>query len=298
MSSIPTANQFFFPPTALDNETWAAREREFFRSIRLKNGTYKTTHAHRLDELNEVVNALLPNHRRLEIMDVAASSGIATLEWMESLREAGVQFKMTAGDLCVRGFLLSFGSWANVLVDASGYPMQFDFFGKAIPSPPRRRLALTSPVLFLSVHLLRWIVPGVFALGFRRELAHSNSPALRRFGLDCRPTSLVSPRLREQDSLIIVEDDLLRPGAFANRFDVIRAANILNRSYFGEQTLRTMIENLRRRLRPSGVLIVCRTHDDGSNHGTVVRLSHDAVFEIVGRVGDGSEIENLLTIPA
>ena len=297
MSSIPAAREFFFSPIVLDDGAWTAREKEFFRSIRLKNGTFKTTHAHRLDDVNEVANTVLPARRPLEMMDVAASSGIATLEWIDCLREAGVEFRMTAGDVCVQAFLLSFGRGAHVLVDATGYPLQFDLFGRVIPYPPRRRLALTSPPLFLGAHLLRWLVPVFFAVSFRRRVTHDSGTAMHRIGVECRATSLVSPRLRACDELTIVEDDLLEPGSFASRFDVIRAANILNRSYFGEGTLRVMIENLRARLRRSGVLIVCRTHDDGSNHGTLFRLGDEGAFEVVRRIGNGSEIESLVATP-
>ena len=292
--AIPTAKEFFFSTPALDAEMWAARERAFFRSIRLKNGTYKTTYSHRLDSLNEIVNAALPPQRPLEIMDVAASSGIATLEWMDSLREAGIDYRMTAGDLCVRAFLLSFGRSLNVLVDKTGYPLQFDIFGRAIPYPPRRRLAVLFPPLFVVVHTFRWFLPTLFSFAFKRSAVENGDASPRRLGIECRPAALVSPRLSQRTSLTILDDDILAAGAFENRFHVIRAANVLNRTYFSEETLGLMVANLSARLRPSGTLIVSRTHDDGSNHGTVFRLNEAVSFDVVSRIGNGSEIESLV----
>ena len=292
--AIPTAKEFFFTRAILEDEALASRERAFFRSIRLKNGTYKTTYAHRLDNLNDIVNSVLPVDRPLEIMDAAASSGVATLEWMESLQNAGVEFKMTAGDLCVRAFLLSFGRFLNVLVDDTGYPLQFDIRGKAIPYPPRRRLSLLNPPLFIGVHTVRWALPPFFARMFKRRIVDGDRTPLLRYGVACRETLLISPRLAEQPSLTVLDDDLLSAGSFASQFHVIRAANVLNRTYFSDETLRVMLANLRARLRRQGLLVVCRTHDDGFNHGTVFRLTDTDGFEVVRRIGDGSEVESLI----
>ena len=54
------------------------QEAAFFASIRLRNGTYKTTDHHRLDDLNEMV---IGEWKKLgskpsQIMDVGVSSGI------------------------------------------------------------------------------------------------------------------------------------------------------------------------------------------------------------------------------
>jgi len=239
------------------------------------------------------VTAELPRDRPLEIMDVAVSSGVATLEWMESLEAAGIDFRMTAGDLCVRAFLLSFGRLLSVLVDRGGYPMQFDVAGRAIPYPPRRRMAVLLP-LFVGLHALRWILPSLFSAMFKRSVVDGEMPYLRRMGISCRPAELVSPRLRQQQSLTILDDDLLATGSFENRFHVIRAANVLNRSYFGEDALKAMLGNLRRRLRPAGMLIICRTHDDGTNHGTVYRLNAKNEFEAIVGIGNGSEVDGLV----
>ena len=293
-SPIPTARDFFFSGATLDAEARAAREKAFFRSIRLRNGTYKTTYPGRLDSLNEIVNGVLPPLRPLEIMDVAVSSGVSTLEWMDCLRNSDIDFRMTAGDLCVRAFLLSFGRLGSILVDDTGYPLQFDIFGMPIRSPPRRRLAVLFPPLFASVHAMRWALPLFFTAVFKRSAVDDDATSVRRFGIGCRRTALISPQLLQQTSRTILDDDLLSSEPFGNQFDVIRAANILNRSYFSDETLRVMISNLRARLKRRGMLIICRTHDDGFNHGTIFRLNEADELDVVCRIGDGSEVESLV----
>src|SRR5581483_965503 len=69
-ATIPTAWEIYFGANAVA----AGREDLFFHSIELRNGTRKTTRHHRLDDLNALVQPLLPPQRPLEIMDVAVSS--------------------------------------------------------------------------------------------------------------------------------------------------------------------------------------------------------------------------------
>src|SRR5437899_12284482 len=106
---VPTARQLyggFYRANGTDQESL---ERSFFTSIRLKNGTYKTTHGRRLDDLNDIVNRCLPRGRRLDLMDVAVSSGITTMAWMRSLDSLGIAHHMTAGDRTLRPCLISVG---------------------------------------------------------------------------------------------------------------------------------------------------------------------------------------------
>lgn len=278
---VPTARQLFFSPAPADARTREGRERAFFHALRLRNGTNKTTYARRLDTVNRVVNRVLPAHRPLDIMDVGASSGISTLEWMNSLDEAGVKYRMTAGDLCVSALLLSFTRWLHVLVDPTCYPLQFDIFGRAFPYPVGIRRSLVVPPLLVFAEACRWTLPLVSAARLRRRAVE---------------ILLITPQLKER-SVEIVEDDVLAPGAFANRFDVVRAANVLNRYYFSEATLREMAANLRRRLKRRGMLVVCRTDERNVNHATVFLADEPPRLEVLCRIGDGSEIEELFLDP-
>jgi hypothetical protein len=75
-------------------------------------------------------------------------------------------------------------------------------------------------------------------------------------------------------------------------------ANLLNRGYFDEAQLRRAVDNLKDRLMGAGsFLIVNRTHADGSNNGTIFQLSEANKFEIVARMRDGTEIEDIVLSP-
>jgi hypothetical protein len=252
----------------------------------LRNGTYKYTYSHRLDNLNALVKELLPGARPLRVMDVAVSSGISTLEWAQDLTRADIEHEMVAGDLSVNALMISVGEHLHVLADGTGYPLQYDVFGKVIPSPPWRR---HRALYFYPLWLLKRALAACFKASDKVvDQRASQTPR-------CRRISLVSPRLQQHAGLKVVEDDIFSdapppPGGF----HVLRAANILNKSYFDDQMLMGISVNLRRRLTPGGLFIVCSTDPAGMNHGTVFTLTEGGSFESVARIGDGSEIESLI----
>lgn len=248
-------------------------EWELFTRIRLPSGIHKTTAVRRLDDLNERVLRVLPEDRPLELMDVAVSTGITTVEWSEQLTAAGVDHLLLAGDSHVDATWLSlpFGDFLldrsrSQLLLAVALGRSIDVLGSSW------RSALALPVLKATVRL---------------------SKAAR---VPMRDVELVSPRVRECPAIEVVEDDIFdtRP-ELRGRFHAVRAANILNRGYFDDARLCAAVASLRERLRPGGLLIVCRTLDGGTNHGSFFRADGDG-WTVVDRIGDGSEIEPLIAM--
>jgi hypothetical protein len=107
---------------------------------------------------------------------------------------------------------------------------------------------------------------------------------------------LVSRRVSSLENISVLQDDLsVRNPDFVCRFDIVRAANILNRDYFDLPVLRSMLANLVSYARGPGALIVInRTHPDDTNHGTVFEISRDGVLVPVARIGRGSEVEEVV----
>jgi hypothetical protein len=108
---------------------------------------------------------------------------------------------------------------------------------------------------------------------------------------------LVTWRLRDNTDIELLDDDIMQPTPpqLRGRFEVVRAANILNRGYFSTQQLRESVRNLRDRLAgPGAFLIIVCTEETGRNHGTLFRLGHEGSFEVQTRVGRGSEIEDIV----
>jgi hypothetical protein len=267
MKMRPVIRQIYDGNAGLSEET----EEHFFTRIRLPNGVHKTTEAHRLDDLNQLVTGLLPEERPLKLMDVGISSGITTRDWSEHLTAAGVTHEIVAGDSHTDGEWLSFG-WADLLFDRDHEDLLYaDLFGFGVNiSRDSMHSALVASVLKLLPRLSGLLHPEV------------------------RHVALVSPRLRDGQTITVVEDDIFnRRPEMTGRFHALRAANLLNRGYFDDHCLREAVANLQDRLRRDGLLIVCRTRPDGTNHGTVFQFT-EGRWAAVARIGDGSEIEELV----
>jgi hypothetical protein len=269
-------------------------EKNFFDCLRAKNGVYMTTYAHRLDNLNTWMANYLPASRPLQILDVGVSCGVSTLEWAQSLEQSGLEYEMTGVDLTTRGMMVSFGARFHVVLDRTKRPLLFEVDREWLSNPPRKR------------HLLRYLFP----LGFiksalwvwRQRYRESDGETTQRIlGMPVRTQSisLVTPRLANHPHVTIREGNILtdswQPG-----FHVIRAANILNRGYFDDQALTTILSNLRRHLAVGGLLVICRTNDQESvNRATVFKLMDEQRFVSLATMNGGSEIESLvLQLPA
>lgn len=250
-----------------DAQPTAELERSFFTALRMPNGTYKTTYERRLDDLNAEIACHLPSGRTLQIKDVAVSSGVSTLEWQQALLQADVDFELTATDLFIRGWLLALRGGVTVLTGGAGGLLQIDIAGFAFHprAVGRRRRLLNAVPIALARHGLR-----------------------RRLIMDARAIDLTSPRLR---GVTVIEEDIMNP--IPGQWDVIRAANVLNRNYFQDDELRGMATALVRSLKPGGILAVCRTMDGIGNVGSVLRQGANGLEALCDLRG-GSEIKPLL----
>jgi hypothetical protein len=259
----------------------AEQERDFFRSIRLSNGVFKTTDRRRMDDVNDLITrqwkAAASQPR--EILDVGASSAISTVEWVDSLTQAGFDVQAVATDLSLFSEIVTLSPRHQVLVDGEGYVLQHVLFGMAI-RPWRRRLDLLTGYWLLSAAA--------------NALTRSK---LRRRAENGERLMLVSRSARDHERISFVEDDIFELGRedFRGRFDAIRAANILNRGYFTDTLLARAVTVLKDRLAgPGSLLVIARTDDDGSNHATLFRLDGGGRFERLDAVGKGSEIEDIV----
>ena len=107
---------------------------------------------------------------------------------------------------------------------------------------------------------------------------------------------LVSDKARAHPRIRLVDGNIISGAAneLSLRFDLVRAANVLNRDYFDEADLGRAVASIKERMRGWGsVLMVARTLEDRSNYATIFRLNDKMDFEIVCRFGNGSEIENI-----
>lgn len=277
---ILAATQFFSRPAeALPQQV----EDAFFSSIKNPNNTFKCTWGGRFDQLDgQLVQAVKARGMDVrELLDVGVSSGTTTLDLSDAFTREGFRPSITGTDYAIHAWIVPLGKRCAALLSSEGKLLQADLFGRSL-QPWRRRLDYLTGM---------WLVRPVLS----RFLGGRAARKLRE-GRDVRRVQLVSPRIRSHGRITIVEDNVLKPrDAFAGRFDLVRAANVLNENYFAEADLRKAVSNLRGYLKgPGSLLFIVRTLGSGEHHGTLFAMGDNGALEVVERIGAGSEIEKLL----
>lgn len=261
-------------------------EREFFGSLMTQNKTYKTTFHQRFADTNPLLLQQLKQDGfdAPDILDIGISSGISTVELHDDLYEGGVHARIVATDLLLDALLVRVLPKCHVLVEPSAFPLRFDLpFGTMKPW-------VTQHDYRNGFFVLRKAVNIVMTRLSRRILSDPDDARISR-------VKLVTPRLLATGNIVVCSDDISRYNdAFTNRFDFIRAANVLNKGYFLAPVLSTMLANIGRYLRgPGATLFVVRTHEDNSNHGALFRMQDNGRLRVIWRVGTGSEIEEAVS---
>lgn len=107
-----------------------------------------------------------------------------------------------------------------------------------------------------------------------------------------RTIPLVSPAARAAHIRVVEWNALQRNADLIGSFDVVRASNVLNESYFSREQIELMLGHLHAYLRKDGLLVVSRTDldtEDRAEQGSVWRRSGEG-FERLHDYGGGSYI--------
>jgi hypothetical protein len=263
----------------LDVEKW------FLTQLILRNGVWKTTYSHRLDDLNELTIGHTKAPRTagpLRILDLACSSGVSTVEMHQAFQAAGFACETTGTDILPHCVFVESRDGTGVLFDAHGLPIQVDLGGRALTWRLGWDQLIAEPLLALRAW---WLLHR--HASYRRSL---DSPLPGYVRLE---VPLVTSEVARIPGIKVVREDIQSP-VVPGPFDVIRAANILNVDYFGTDAIRSHIRGLAKRLTEGGGLVVCRTREPGGiNHATVFRLS-GGHFVAVADLNKGSEIRDLV----
>lgn len=264
-ATSPTARAVLLEWRDRSAEEQAELEKRFFTSLRMPNGAYKTTLDGRLRELDAECLRLFAGRASIELLDIGVSSGVTTLELIQAAEAAGIACKAVAADLSIHARLSASFAGYDVLDDAEGRILQLSGPWGARGRPDREG----------------WATPAFECVGKLMRVATGAHQQVQ----------LVTPRLAGRAGVEIVEQDVFSQRSdWVGRFDLIRAANLLNLSYFEEERIRGAFSLLRTYLKPAGIVAVCRTEiDSGVNNGTIFRAA-DERLEPVAQLGSGSEV--------
>jgi hypothetical protein len=247
-------------------------------TLRTSNGTFRTTFRDRFRDVDAVSMRWMASAFRpldpMRVQDRAASTGLTSVEWWQTLSPAFPNLRFEASDSLVEFLELSAGDEVFI-IEPTGKPLQYirPPFVTSLSYPESWR----NPVL-------RWV----------------SSRAKKKFqrlpqDLQRRSISCIHPEARELERTnpgfrFVVRSVFDRTPAGC---DVLRTMNILNLSYFPVERLSEAASAIFDSLVPGGLWIVGRTLEtDLSNHASILRRQEDG-WEVLERIGKGSEIEDI-----
>jgi len=261
-------------------------QHEFYSRLLMRNGVYRTTHVHRMNDLTPILSALALEStvRPLRVLDVACSSGISTLELHQGLVAAGVDCETWGTDPALSARLVRRDDGWGVLFDRDRQPIQIERGRWATPWKERPRDRWLHPA---RVARVRRLLDRELD-GFRQALVGPVS------GYTLTEVPLLASACDGVPGIRFAEESLLAPQV-EGLFHLIRAANIMNLGYFDEATLRFMGQALSARLAPGGLLTLVRTSGEPpKNRGSIFRWD-GARFKAEVTFNGGSEITPLIT---
>jgi hypothetical protein len=110
-------------------------EERFFRTVRMPNGTYKTSAAGRLTAFDELIVQNLAAAKSLKVLDVGVSSGITTLELGNKLKSITEELEVVAIDSYLWAQIVRIGSVVEVLYSSKGDILQVSLGPVVRPLP-------------------------------------------------------------------------------------------------------------------------------------------------------------------
>jgi len=262
-------------------------EKKFFSSIQLPNGTYKNTYTNRLDDVNHLVIQHLKSTGKEcnRVMDIGISSGVSTKELYEIMVKNDFNVIITGIDLIIKSYIVKLFPNIYALVDKEGNPLQLDFNGNSIGHWYTRS---TFPKI-----IFKKLFFSIYTAFFQRKIKKMIGEGA---SLRITEVTLLSHRLSIYDDIHLFEYNILErfPKQHRKRYDYIRVANTLNKSYFSSDEIRLAVGNLKECLKgPDSILCIVRTDEDGINNGSIYCLDGQGILHNSLTIGT-SEIDNLL----
>ncbi|HEY6140671.1 MAG TPA: hypothetical protein VI670_23200 [Thermoanaerobaculia bacterium] len=261
------------------------------------SGVYRTTFPGRFKDLDPAVNELLAERHApdaaLDVHDWAASDCLTSFEWAASLFTLFPRASVTASDLMLSLVEATLPNGSVFILEPDGHAVQY------VRRPFVVRLDPPDPALMVVNRLIGWRAQRRIAarpLRIPPEWLDSDSEELVTGEATLRKLPLTHPQAR----LLAANEprfSIRRHSAFEpieRSADVIRTMNIFNRAYFAPERLRGGANAVWKSLKPGGTWIVGRTTErEGRNDATVFERGESG-FRVLARLGNGSEIEELV----
>jgi hypothetical protein len=259
-------------------------------TLRLSNGTFRTTFRQRFRDVDAVamrwMERLFSVDTELRVQDRAASHGLTSAEWAEQLFRVYPRADFEVSDTLFSLIRLSLDTGETYIVEPNGVPLQYIkppfvvslHYPESWRYPVNRFIASRAKRRFQQLVLpVDWMSsPG--AAGYRVSKIPYVHP-------EARELSQKDARFRFQLRSVFEQT----PAGC----HVLRTMNIFNQAYFQRGQLIEGVEAAFASVKPGGLWIVGRTMESDFSHQVSFLRRREHGWEVVERMGGGSEIEDL-----
>lgn len=227
----------------------------------LPNGVRRTTYPARQNAVVERVladEACRPNTSELRVLDLPASSGIASLGTLDLLSR---QYRVGCYVLADLSFQALYDPERGCIFDEQGHLLQVQrrkrFFSIYRPHASGNEVSVLTNLLLLPLTVASWHLKRKFRFSAARDLL---------------PVRLIHPEVEarlDNGVLALKKVDVFQD--LGDQYDLILSFNLLQRNYFSAEAIARGMENLRRGLRDGGVLVMGSPDVHGSSAFLVAR---------------------------
>jgi hypothetical protein len=248
-----------------------------YKTIFVENSrTSKHTEVQRFRDADDTLLDLLPRTVRHVVHDVAVSSGVTSLELLETLEHGGIAADFYISDKY--STLYARGRRFRRIYDSNLNIMKFQVFNILADKTATRAF----PVSIALYHLLSSLQGPAPRPGDTLQEIKLFHPAVLR--------ALSAGAVRELYYDVFETDVELR-------FTCVRAMNILNLRCFRPERLRVAIRNLGRSLAEGGILEIGRTVETGRNDASFYAKRRGVLVHLED-LNEGSELKDLIAAEA
>jgi len=254
------------------------------------NGAFKKTHKDRFNTFDESTLSLIRERfqagLKLKVHDMAVSDGRTSVPFYKSLSSVyEYHLDFLASDFSAEFFVVKeTGSSRRIVLDNQGNLIQYIF-----PPFVFNMIHPENPYIYPINYLACKILYNTFATKLQDK--YKCNPNL----LGKEKILLLSPEckvLLADKRFAFRSYDML--SAPLGKFQVIRAMNILNASYFKYSELKRAVDNILCSLDEGGILITGSNVDTGSTVNGGVYLKNNGDLQKIFESGEGSPIKEIL----
>lgn len=290
----PVAIDLYTRINEIDPQKQEQSEEIILENFSFSDGSYKKTHSNRFNDFDEkIINRLedvFDNNKKLLVHDLAVSDGRTSFDFFSKLQKTFLNLDFFASDKNM--FVYAQTDLKNkkkkIITDEAGKilqiifpPFVLNFYTSKRAWRFKIKKAIFYPLNFILLNLLK--------VTFIRNIFFKAGEEKQKITL---LQNKVLSLTKTKNNFHIQNYDLLQKNP--DQFDIIRAMNVLNFSYFTPEEVKTIVFNILNSLKEGGLFVV------GANKAAATPVNGDLLikkngrFESLEKFGEGAPFREII----